>query len=500
LIFWGTAVIFEVYNNGSICKDFTLYGACVFGVDRIPLRNSASIKFKQGRIECRTRNNEPAGISLLWPVEGFGNILLHTTRLPDRPRPYILNVELARAKLMEITMKREDWAVFEQTPTLAKTAGQAQQLFIEALQNINDPAKASTLADKSLQKALDFSEKLTTRHAELLFEARRKSRGFTRSSLGCGIDPRKLTSKNYLKGVLELFAHIAIPVNWATIETSKGEYDFSHLDSSIEAFAQKRLVLCAGPLLCFSADYLPKWLLESRPQFEQIRDAAYKFVSKVVTRYARHIHTWKTITGMNAYNYFRFGFDRILEITRTACLAAREADNRSLKIIEIVSPWGEYYADNPDTVPPWVYLDMVTQAGINFDAVGVQLIFGKNKPGMYVRDMMQISAMLDRFAAVPKPLHITSVAVPDSSKIDGQRCEHAGMWHKPWDQNVQAEWLERFYRIALSKPFVNTVTYHSLADTEDDYLIGAGLLTEKMEPKKSFMTVARLQKQILHKT
>jgi len=354
------------------------------------------------------------------------------------------------------------------------------------------------VADKCLHKALLFSEQLTTRHADMFFSARMKNRGFARSSLGCRIDPARLDEKEYLKGAIELFAHIGLPINWAKIEQEKGEYDFAQLDHCMDILGRKRLLISAGPLLNFRPEYLPDWLMNGKHDFETIREASYEFVSKVVTRYAKYVHIWQVISGMNAYNHFKFNFDRILEVTRTACLAARESDNRSLKMIEVVCPWGEYYAYDVETMPPLVYVDMVTQGGINYDAIGVQVFFGKDEPGGHIRDMMQISAMLDKFIAVPKPLHITSLAVPDGSGPK-QIPEPGGMWHKPWDQTIQSKWIESFCKVAFSKPFVNTISCMTLADDGDTTIAGAGLLTSDLKPKKAFMTLAKLQKQILQK-
>jgi hypothetical protein len=63
----------------------------------------------------------------------------------------------------------------------------------------------------------------------------------------------------------------------------------------------------------------------------------------------------------------------------------------------------------------------------------------------------------------------------------------------------QAKWIEDFCKVAFSKPFVNTITYSALADGNENELIGAGLLTDKFQPKKSFMAMAKLQKKILGK-
>jgi len=492
-------VKFIVFKGGKIAKDFALTGVTLFGTDRIPLRSTKFITFQDGVIDCKTRSSaEPAGLSLLWSVEGFGIVSLCTTRLPEREQPYILNVELARAKLMEITIKREDWAIFEQKNHFGSQANEIQWFFVQMLESINEPAKAAVLADECLVRALKFSEQLAIKYADILFDARLKSRGFARSSLGCIVDPQQLENKSYLKAILELFAHVTIPVDWSKIEPVKGKYDFTEMDQCIELLGKKRILLCAGPLLCFDQKFLPDWL-KGQEDFEIIREASYGFVSKLVTRYAKYVHIWLVLSGLNAYNHFAFGFERVLEITRTACLAAREADNRSLKMIDIVFPWGEYYAQNSDTVPPLIYIDMVTQAGINYDALGVQMVFGKDVPGMHIRDMMQVSAMLDRFGLLPKPLHITAFGVPDTVNGEKQRPDEAGLWYKPWDQTQQSKWIEEFCKIAFSKPFVNTITYSALADGNENNLAGEGLLTDKFEPKKSYLAMAKLQRKILQK-
>lgn len=490
---------FQVFKDGKIAKDFVPVGVTLFGADRIPFRSTKYITWQDGIIDCKARGSEPAGLSLLWPVEGFGNVMLYTTRLPERQQPYNLNVEIVRGKLMEIATKREDWAIFEQTSQLTHQAEELQKSFIEMLENMNDPAKASILADKCLTKAMLYAEQLASKYAGVLFEARLRSRGFARSSLGCKIDPDKLHDKNYLKGAFELFAHVSLPISWAKIEKEKGQYDFTELDQNMSVLGRRRLLLCAGPLLNFSPEHLPAWM-KGKHEFETIREASYEFVSKIVTRYSKYVHMWKVISGLNAQNIFKFSFERILEITRTACLAAREADNRSVKMIDIVCPWGEYYAYDSDTIPPLVYIDMVTQAGINYDALGVQILFGKDEPGMHVRDMMQISALLDKFMPLPKQVHITSFAVPDNNTAKGQGEKNAGVWHKAWDQDVQSQWVEEFCKIAFSKPFVNTVTYSALADSDEKQISGAGLVNDNLEPKKAFMSLAKLQRQILQKS
>jgi hypothetical protein len=486
---------FTVFNKGRVVDRFKLCGAYLFGTDGISIRR-AKIVFKDGFIECRKPNLETAGLALLWPIEGFGKVLLPTTCLPERNYPYNLNVEIARARLMQVINKREDWSFFDGIEDLEDNIKQAQRLFVEAVQNIADASLASKLADESLKKAIIFSEKLALRQADMLFSARSKNHGFGRGSLGCKLDPTGINNSKYVQRLLELFGFVIIPIRWSEIESHKGDFNFKTVDDCFDVLSKRRVVIGAGPLLCFSKEYLPKWLLRGETGFEKIRETAYQFVLKVVSRYAGSVHRWSVISGLNVFNHFGFNFEQVLEMTRAANMAVKAASSRALKIIEMTNPWGEYYAEVPGSIPPLVYMDMVVQSGINFDAFGLQMRFGKDQSGMHIRDMMQISAILDFFGPIAKPLYVTDVEVPSRNGADLYDGNVAGLWHQQWSQAGQSSWLEQFYRIALSKPFVDAVTYSNLADRSDSIVANSGLLSDGLEPKESFHTLKRLQENV----
>jgi len=488
-------VRFQVFKNGKVLDKFPLSGAYPFGTDGIAVRQ-AQIEFRKGFIECKKPNLGTAGLSLLWPVAGFGKVLLATTCLPQRDRPYNLNVELARGKLMQITKKREDWAFFDGVKALRDLSREAHGLFIRAVQNISDAPASAKLADESLRRAIVLGERLAITQAESLFRTRGSNRGFGRGCLGCKIEPELITNPIYVEALLTLFGRATVPVNWSQIEFQRGIYDFSKTDKCVELLAKKKLTIAAGPLLCFSPQFLPKWLMDSDADFETIREIAYQFVFTVVSRYAGIIRTWRVVNGLNALNRFGFNFEQILEMTRTANMATKAASDRTQKIIEVANPWGEYYATMPNTIPPLVYMDMVIQSGIPFDGFGVRMRFGRNQAGMHIRDMMQISAMLDFFSAVAKPLHITEVEVPSQNGTGPCSANVAGIWHEQWDEARQAQWIEQFYRIAFSKPFVETVTYANFADTKHSAIANSSLLKAGFEPKCSFGVFKKLHKAI----
>lgn len=482
---------FQVFKNGNLVKDFTLCGAYLFGSDGIGIRRT-QITFQDGIVNCKKANLETSGLALLWPIDGFGKVLLPTTCLPERERPYILNVEIARAKLMQIVNKCEDWQFFNSIKGMSELSEQAIDFFIKAIQNITNPPEASKLADEALNRAVVLSEKLAIKQAHLLFNTRTKSHGFGRGCFSCRIDPMEIDNPVYLEKLLGLFGSVTIPINWAQIEPEKGRFNFAKLDACVEILAKKKLPLSAGPLLCFSEEFLPKWLPSDSDSFEKVRENAYQFITEVVGRYGNYVRAWYVISGMNAFNHFGFRFEQILEMSRAANMAVKQASDKAIKIIEICNPWGEYYTITHNTIPPLVYMDMVVQGGINFDAFGLQMKFGKNMPGMHVRDMMQISAILDTFAPIAKPIYLTGVEIPSRSGEGDDDVSVAGIWHDKWDQKLQAEWIKEFFKMGLSKPFVNSVTYANLIDTQESVIANSGLLTEQLEPKESYSSLKEM--------
>lgn len=485
-------VKFEVYDDGKKAESFSLNNAYMFGMDAIPLRNVSKIAFSQGILHCEKKNNDAAGLALLWPIKGFGRLMMQTTRLPDREKPYLLNLELARAKLMDITVKLEEWIIAEEL----KEFQEAKELFIEALDNIQNPPVASVLADNCMKKAVIFAESLAEKNAENMIKLRRRATGFSRHSLGCSIDPNKLSDEKYFKKLNELFGFITIPISWSDIEKSNGNYDFSSLDVCFNAINNKKIAVCVGPLLCFDKNFLPEWLISEKLSFDQIRESAYNFVNAIVDRYSQKVHAWRVISGINAMNYFGFNFEQILEITRAGIMAARASDGRAIKIVETIFPWGEYYNEGLDTIPPFIYLDMVMQSGINPDGLGTVIKFGKSHTGFAVRDMMSISSILDKFQTFGKSVHITAVEIPGASN---QKDFDLSIWRKRWDDAVHSKWIEMFYKIALGKLFVNTITYSVFADSPDTLMPQSGLVYNDLSEKKSYITLSKIQKAILVK-
>ena len=62
--------------------------------------------------------------------------------------------------------------------------------------------------------------------------------------------------------------------------------------------------------------------------------------------------------------------------------------------------------------------EMVAQAGISFEAFGLEIEMGVPAPGMFDRDLFQISCLLDKFSTLGRPVFVTAVGVPGRATPD----------------------------------------------------------------------------------
>jgi hypothetical protein len=148
---------------------------------------------------------------------------------------------------------------------------------------------------------------------------------------------------------------------------------------------------------------------------------------------------------------------------------------------------------------------MIVQSGIQFDVFGVQLKFGLPREGCWQRDLFQVSCLLDRFAALGKPVMISALQVPSMppEMMPGVGAS-PGIWRRPWSDLLQAKWLEAVTDIALSKPFVEAVCWQDLVDMPANMLAGAqsvpfgGLTTPELTPKPALRTGSALRRAVMN--
>jgi hypothetical protein len=482
---------FAAYRDGGPASRLDLSGAYLFGQDNVPVR--ADLAAEKGEVSCMKRSAGACGLALLWDAGESGRFLLPTTRLPERESAYNLNLEIARSVLNMLCQKYEEWGLFDYAAAaeLNRELAAVRREYIEALK-ATDPAKVAARADEAVSRGVTLGERMALFHADVLLDRRKGAGPGWQPGFGCRVDLFS-TGEAYASRMREAFDFIAVPVPWKQAEPKEHQFQYGQIDAWVNWAAKLGKPVHAGPLVSFEQANLPEWLYLWEGDYEALRDVIYEHVERVVQRYGPKVQVWNVVSGIHAHNSFDMNFEQLMELTRLTCALTKRLAPQAEVVLDLVTPWGEYYARNQRTIPPLLYADMAVQSGVKFDAVGLQIYTGVPVDGYYVRDLMQVSALLDAFVNFGKPVRVTACQAPSDVKSDpwdawgGEvSVTKAGRWHAPWSQRLQAEWVQAFSRVCISKPFVESICWRDLADYEGHFIPHGGLCRNDLEPKLAF--------------
>jgi hypothetical protein len=517
--------------------------AYLFGSEDVPM--AGEVSFADGLIRCVKPTKDNCGLALAVSVERppgpdepldaparepQGVVVLQTCLLPERPEPYLLSLELARRRIMTFVNKLEDWALFDlpaDNPAIAQFE-RARRAFTEALVSQRDPkgpggfsARADRQANASLALAVQAGERLSMIHAERQLATRvsgapyqnalRRAEAMAieitspdmpvkapdsigvllpgQARVGCAVNPVPLTEP--LKAAaIAACDFISLPMRWSDMEPKEGTYSFTRTDQWIEwAVRTAKLPVFAGPILDLRASAVPEWLHIWENDYETLRELVYEHVRQIVTRYRRTVARWTVASGLPVNDNFSLAFEQMLDLTRVCVLVVRKLHPQARIQLEISHPWGEYYATNSGAMPPVLYCEALNQVGVAVDGIALKLVMGG--PGRPTRDPMAISEVLDRYAALDRPLNITAVGAP-SRPLPGS--PEAGYWRSEWSPARQADWLAQVFAVCLGKPYVQSVCWHELADGPTHLeLPSGGLIDEAGSPRPALERLSAIR-------
>jgi hypothetical protein len=535
--------------------------AHMLGADDIPM--AATITLENGVIRCEKRAPESAGLALQFSVDaapgtsgpGLGPITLQTCLLPDRDKPYLLSLELARHRIMLILNKLEDWALFDLPPTDPGLAlfEKARQAFTLAVveQGLTEGTtherpytqRADTLSREALALAMEAGETLTLTQARVQF-SKRMSGELATAAARVSAPPNALTdhevaeSRNALLGNVgvilptppqvgavvgaEQFTpalqravqtccdFVTMPLRWMEMEPTEGRYVFSKTDRWIEwAVRTAKLPLVGGPIIDLRRGNVPEWLYIWEHDYETLRELVYEHVKNLVTRYRRTVGTWTVVSGLHVSSNFTLSLEQVMDLTRLAVMVVRKLQPSAKVQVQIDQPWGEYYAAaSTRAMPPITYAEMLGQAGINPDLFALCIEMGQPEPGRSTRDLMAFSSLLDKFAALEKPIAITALSAPSrppEAEDLGLNGEHdPGYWRRQWSTEAQATWMTKMFAVAAAKPYVHSITWHEMFDAPPattGHAGGAGhrhdgLFDGALQPKLGLWRLAEIKQAI----
>ncbi|MCA9273966.1 MAG: endo-1,4-beta-xylanase [Phycisphaerales bacterium] len=472
---------FAVFDSTGPASDWATAESHVFGQDEVPV--PAEVRAVPGRIVCEKHSAEAAGLATVFPPleEHDGSPLyLQTCLLPERDHPYLLSLELARQRIMTLLNKLEDWSLFDLSsdhPAMLALE-EARLAFTKALvsHRLNQGSDGSYAkdADKMAREAIDLalkaSDALVAAQSERALPDRVSGAAYANA---IGKDPAKgpyqgpavkspndtglvlpikpaisvgLNPVQFSESLQNLITtgcdFISLPTRWRDMEPDEGKYAFTPTDRWIEwAVRHSKMPVSAGPVVDLSRSNVPDWLYIWEHDYETLREVVYEHVKNVITRYRRTVPRWTVLSGLNRNDNFQLSFEQMMDLTRMAMLLARKLHPQGKMQIEVLHPFSAEPGHRPRSLPGALYAEMVQQAGIGVDAWGVRLELDRPKPGCIRRDLMSLSAAIDRYALLDRPLAITAVSralEPGAGVLDEE----------------DITWLRRAMEVIVSKPSV----------------------------------------------
>jgi hypothetical protein len=509
---------FAVFDEEGPARAFTLRQAYLLGADGAAVVGG-EIDFHEGLVRCERRSKGSTALAIQWDCGAPGVFTLETCLLPEREQPYLLSLELARKRIMQFFVKLEEWGLVELPPDdpAIVVFEEARQAFTKALCADRGPGGAYTpeqdaLARRAVSLAVDAGERLALRNARVQLGRRLRLPGFRPPqappaldlgppNVGCAIFTDHFSEP--LRAVVnDSFDFINLPMRWSEVEPEEDKHAFARLDKWMDwASRTAHKPVVAGPVIDFRPRCTPDWLYVWENDYDTLRELVYEHFKTLIARYKKAVNVWTVCSGLNVNANFTLSLEQIIDLTRLSVLIVRKLHPQARVIVEISQPFGEYSATNPQSLSPLMYAELLFQAGVSIDAIGLRIEMGDSEPGRATRDLMQIAELIDRFGVFEKPLAVTALGAPSEppaeSTLGADRRYDPGHWRSAWSDRVQADWLARAIAVCFSKPHVASVCWQELCDKPIDCETPFGALVKQSgHPKPSLKRIGEVRRRL----
>ncbi|MFM9959237.1 MAG: endo-1,4-beta-xylanase [Phycisphaerales bacterium] len=484
--------------------------AYVIGKEDLPVPGVITPDSAGTQVVCRKSIPGAAAMAVQVDCGKHGVLNLRTCLLPDRDKPYILNLELARRRIMLLINKIEEWGWSDLPASDPVMAGldRSRELFTAALVAA-DAAEQCRLARESLLTALEAGETLAIREADRALTKRLATNDKPLFGVATHADQFSEQLQKTIAGNVDF---IRVPLRWNRIEADEGRFDFTKMDRWVEwAVRNGKVPVVAGPVIDLSPRGCPRWLHVWNHDYETLREFAYEHAKRVVTRYRRTVSRWVVSAGMNLNTGFTLSMEQMIDLTRVAVMTVRKLHPSAPVYAEISEPFGEHASANTQSVAPLLYAELLLGSGVQIDGFALAVQMGgprhADSAARPTRDLLELSAMLDTYAEFDRPLIITSLGCPSDGNSasrppgtaapNGATTTHqdSGHWRGPWTPESQAAWMSHAAAVCLSKSQVKSVCWQALFDTPDGPdMPHGGLITADGRPKPGLTRLAEITK------
>jgi endo-1,4-beta-xylanase len=459
-----------------------------------------------------TKGKDKFGINARWNVEGFGytNITadnggeFYSLPPSGKESEFNLNYEFAKSRVVRnrkrlANHQKNGWFPSAEVMMYINLS---EQFFEDAGKKSDDEARAD-LSQKCLHYALWGSEKLELEKAnyDILLNGRRDE-----FFIGC--DARSFYQM-YQDDFLNLFGEL---FNFANItfvakgdgmmsdyQPSKGEMNPETRELLIKKLKERNIVSQERLLFWFHDCCIPDWLRNMK--YDELLKYAEKLTYDTMTRFGDILYSMEIVNELHDWaNELALNHEQITELTRLISDVSKAAAPNVKRTINNCCPFAEYvqmntYSKRKAVYPqrtPYQFTKDLIDAGVEFEILEQQVYFP-------YRDLQDTIILIEKLASLGKPMQLSEVGVTggptESSVLLGtvDFPKEPYLWHRPFDEETQADWLEDIYTLAYSKPFIEACNWFDFIDP-NSYMQNGGLLrSAKGEKKASFHRLKNLK-------
>jgi hypothetical protein len=450
----------------------------VLDFERVPYPMHAHIE--DGLLICRTATTESLRVQAPWALPGRDPCILGTSTLPSRQETYLLVLELARGRLTDLRHFFQEGSAQEERP-LPKPLLEAHAIFVEAVLHRDDTQRCASLATKSLQKCLELAELQLSRH-------------FHSNEVNASLaDKLSLNMTGLTPGdpLTEWLIHNSdicrIGPNWRTVNPQEDLVNWADWETPVKIAHESGMTIHCGPLIDFSADSLPGWL-KRYDDITQLCRAVSRYVSYVVRSLKSRVHVWHVVRRPAMAKVNGLTEEHQIKITMSAIQAVTQNAPEAEMVVDLTAPWAEWLSRSGFELGPLHLADTLARADLGLTGIGLEMAMGYPTPGSHLRELFDISKLIQLYHQINLPLHLT-LAAPGSPEIS----RHPDMPHRvgadprQWpsgcDQTTQAALGMKVMSLAAMMPGVRTIHWANLWDAPEQEYAFSGVFTQEKKPK-----------------
>ena len=433
----------------------------------------------------------PAIIAIRLLVSGFGKVYLYADNQGKgytiTDFPLNLNLELARTRWYRVQYLINTWLLqgYSAPATVINRLHKAR-FYLQKAQKSLEIAEQVKWCQQSLYESLWVGEEAVLAHARNQIARQGKRPNFL---FGCGFPYGGETEKTYFT---ELFNFTTLGLYWRNFEKNQGQKNYERINKLLDWLEQNQITPKGHPLVWFAEYGIPEWLEDI--SFNSMKGAIEAHIQEVTQYFGDRFPYYDIIneaSGRAFANQPGYTSEELVELSRIAANACYQGNPQAFRIINTCCLWAQYRTlEQPSPYTPYQYIKACLGAKISFEAIGLQLYYPNH-------DLLEINRLLERFRGFGKLIHITELGVPSDTTEDENSWMKTpfGLWHNPWSETIQADWIEQFYTLCYSKPYIKAITWWELSDRKFHFWAHGGLLRPDGQPKESFYRLKTLLKQ-----